>query len=388
MKLFQINDLRTLAERRQWPCVSLYLPTHRMGKDTRENPIRLRNAVGGAKDRLAQAGYPKDQIAEMLEPANDLIASRDFWLHQSSGLAVFAAPDFFEYYRVPLTLRDEVVVNDHFAIRQLIPLFTEDGRFFVLAMSQKHIRFFEATRTGIQDRVVPDMLKGIEDLRKYEVTEEYLQRHTIAPTTVAGGTGAIMTLHSSGTIADKSQYKADVQRYIHAVAKKLDKFLADDTAPLILAAVEYEQAFYRQENTYHYLLDAGIEGNPDGLNEDQIHHASWEIAEPHFAQAKRDSLAHFADLLNTGKTSDKIEQILPAAVHGRVRALYLRTDVPVWGRFDPKTSAVEVHDTPQEGDRDLLCLATIHVLRNKGIAYALHPEEMPTKNPHAAMFRY
>ncbi len=388
MKLFRINDLRMLAERRQWPCVSLFLPTHRMGKDTRENPIRLRNAVGGAKDRLTETGYPKDRIAEMLEPANDLIASREFWLHQSSGLAVFIAPGFFEYYRVPLKLHDDVVVADHFAVGQLVPLFTKDGRFYVLAMSPKHIRFFEATRTGIQERVVPDMLKNIEDLRKYDVTEEYLQGHTIAPTPGAGGAGATLMLHRYGTISDKAQYKADVQRYVHAVAQKLDRFLAGDDAPLVLAAVEYEQTLYRQECTYQYLLDAGIEGNPDGLNEDQVHHAAWEIVEPYFARARRDSFGRFSDLLNTGKTLDGIEQILPAAAHGRVHALYLRTDVPVWGRFDPKTSAVEVHETPQEGDRDLLCLATIHVLQNKGIAYALQKEEMPTKKPYVAMFRY
>lgn len=388
MKLFRINDLRAMAEQRQWPCVSLYLPTHRAGKDTRENPIRLRNAVGGAKDRLAQAGYPKDRIASLLEPLEDLLVSRDFWLHQSEGLAVFAAPGFFQYYRMPLKLRDDVVVTDHFAVRQLIPLFTEDGRFFVLAMSQKRVRFFEATRTGIQERVVPDMLKSIEDLRKYNVTDEYLHAHTIAPTTGTGGTGAVMTLHSYGTIADKAQYKADVQQYVHAVARKLDKFLADEAAPLVLASVEYEQAFFRQETEYRHLLEQGIEGNPDGYSDDQIHQAAWEIAEPHFAQAKWDSLKHFADLSNTGKTSDKIEQILPAALHGRVRTLYLRTDVPVWGRFDPKTSGVVVHDPAEEGDRDLLCLATIHVLQNRGTAYALNKEEMPTKNPHAAMFRY
>jgi len=388
MKLFRVNDLRALAEQRQWPCVSLYVPTHRAGKDTKENPIRLRNAVGGAKDRLAHAGYPKDRIAELLEPLDDMIVSRDFWLHQSDGLAMFVAPNFFQYYRVPLKLHDDVVVTDHFAVRQLIPLFTEDGRVFVLAMSQKRVRFFEATRTGVQERVLPDMLKSIEDLRQYSVTEEYLQGHTTGLAVGVGGTHGVMTLHSSGAIADKAQYKADVQQYVHAIARKLDKHLADETSPLIVAAVEYEQAFFRQETTYRHLLKEGIEGNPDGYSDDQIHDAAWKIAEPHFTQAKRDSLKHFADLLGTGKTSDRIEQILPAAVHGRVRTLYLQTDVPVWGRFDSKTSAVVVHSPAEEGDRDLLCLATINVLQNRGMAYALNKEEMPTKNPHAAMFRY
>lgn len=388
MKLFRVSDLRALAERRQWPCVSLFLPMHRTGrKDTRENPIRLKNAAGEARERLIAAGYPKDHAAEMLDPANDLIASRDFWLHQSDGLAVFATPDLFEYYRLPLTLRDEAVVADHFAIKQLIPLFTEDGRFYILALSQKHIRFFMATRTGIQEHPVPDMLKNIDDLRRLDETEEHLRGHSISPTPGAMGT-ATVALHSYGTAADKAADKADVQRYVQAVCRRLEKHLNGETAPLVLAAVEYEQAFYRQENTYPHLLARGVLGNPDGLNEDEIHQVAWETVEPHFAQARQISLGHFNDLSNTDKTSDKIEEILPAAANGRVRALYLRTDVPVWGRFDPATLAVEAHDAPRDGDTDLLCLAAIYVLQNKGTTYAVHKEDLPTDSPQAAMFRY
>ena len=83
---------------------------------------------------------------------------------------------------MPLTLRDDVVVADHFAVKQLIPLFTEDGRFYVLALSQKQVRFFVATRTGIQERAVPEMPKNIDDLRQFDETEERLHGHTIAPT--------------------------------------------------------------------------------------------------------------------------------------------------------------------------------------------------------------
>ncbi len=57
VRLFQIEDLRSLTERQQWPCISLYLPTHRAGrKETQEDPIRLKNAVAEAKEQLTQAG--------------------------------------------------------------------------------------------------------------------------------------------------------------------------------------------------------------------------------------------------------------------------------------------------------------------------------------------
>lgn len=385
MKLFQIDDLRTLAGPRQWPCISLYLPTHKAGKDTREDPIRLRNALGGAKERLAEGGYPRERTQEVLAPAEDLLNSRDFWLHQGQGLAVFLGPDFFRYYRVPLPLKDDVIVSDHYSVKQLIPLFSEDGRFFVLALSQGEVRFFEGTRRSIQERDVPDMLKSIDDLKQYDAVEEHLQGHTM-DMTARGRTD--VKFHGQGNIADRAKYKAEVERYVQIVGRKLDKHLNGEKAPLVVAAVEYEQAFYRQAASYQNILEHGIDGNPDGWDEGQIHESAWEIVEPYFAESRRVSLTHFGDLSNTGKTSEAIEEILPAALNGRVRTMYLRTDVPVWGTFNPETGEVEVHESRQPGDSDLLDLATVYVLQNRGFLYALHSEDMPSDKPQAAMFRY
>jgi hypothetical protein len=386
MRLFQIDDLRALAERRQWPCVSLYLPTHRAGrKETQEDPIRLKNAVAEARERLAEAGYPKDSITTLLEPASRLVTSRDFWLHRADGLALFLAPEFFQFYRVPLKLQDEVVVADHFAVKQLIPLFSEDGRFYVLALSQKRIRFFEATRSSIQERVLPDMLRSIADLKQYDEAQEQLQSHTLGS---AGAAGTSIIFHGQGAIADKAIYKADVRGYVNIVCKRLEKYLDGQTAPLIVAAVEYEQSFYRQANSYHNLMEEGIVGNPDGLGDEQIHRAGWEIVEPHFGEARHISLKHFADLSNTDKATDKLEEILPAACHGRVRTLFIQTQTRTWGKFDAAKSSIEIHDSPAQDDVDLIDLATVCVLQNKGMIYALPRDQMPTDAFQAAIFRY
>ena len=348
MRLFQIDDLRALVERNQWPCVSLYLPTHRAGRqETREDPIRLRNAVGRAAERLAAAGYPKDDIARLLEPAASLVTSQDFWLERADGLAVFITPGLFQYYRVPLTLQDEVAVADHFSIKQLIPLFSEDGRFYVLALSQKRIRFYEATRTSIQERAVPEMPKSIDDLRQFDEAQAQLQGHTMALAGTAGRTNIVF--HGQGNIADKATYKAEVMQYVTAVCKKLEKYLDGQTAPLVVAAVEYEQAFYREANSYHNLLEEGVLGNPDGLNDGQIHRAAWEVVEPHFTEARRTILGHFADLSNTDKTSDRLEKILPAACHGRVRTLFIETQARTWGLFDAEKSLCRDSQKPGPG---------------------------------------
>jgi len=343
--------------------------------------------VAEAKEQLAEAGYPKDAVAELLAPAARLITSHDFWLERADGLALFLAPDLFQYYRVPLKLQDEVVLADHFTVKQLIPLFAEDGRFYILALSQKQIRFFEATRTSVQARSVPELLKSIDDLRQFDEAQAQLQGHTMVPTGRARRTDIMF--HGQGNIADKTTYKAEVVDYINAVCKKVERYLDGQTAPLVLAAVEYEQAFYRENNSYHHLLEEGILGNPDDSDEGQIHQAAWKIVEPHFAAGRRLSLQHFADLSNTNKTSTRLADILPAACHGRVRTLFFPTQAArAWGTFDGPTGAVAIHDTPAEGDVDLIDLAAVCVLQNKGMLYALPREQMPAQSNIAALFRY
>jgi hypothetical protein len=385
MQLLQIRDLRELVEHRERPCVSIYLPTHRTGRDTLEDPIRLKNAISEARDRLDDAGYSKERASAVLDRAVDLIPSQDFWLHQSDGLAVFLSPDLFRYYRLPLRVQDEVVVTDHFSIKQLVPLFAEDGRFYVLTLSQKRVRLFEATRLGIRETPVPDMLKNIDELKQYDVVEENLQAHTMAMTQTAKTN---LVFHGQGNIADKATYKDELVEYVRAISRTLERYLGAATAPLLLAGVEYERSFYRQVNSYHNLLDDGIVGNPDELDVKEIHEAAWRVVEPFFAQARHVSLSHYADLSRTGKTSDDVATILPAAYHGRIRTLFLLKNARLWGKFDTDTLSLETHDSPEQGDADLIDLATVQVLQHQGMLYALDKEEMPTENPVAAMFRY
>ena len=114
---------------------------------------------------------------------------------------------------------------------------------------------------------MPDMLRSIADLKQYDEAQEQLQSHTLGS---AGAAGTSMIFHGQGAIADKATYKADVRGYVNIVCKRLERYLDGQTAPLVVAAVEYEQSFYRQVNSYHNLLEEGIAGNPEGLDDKDI----------------------------------------------------------------------------------------------------------------------
>ena len=96
----------------------------------------------------------------------------------------------------------------------------------------------------------------------------------------------------------------------------------------------------------------------------------------------------YRELLGTGRTSNDIEQILPAANEGRVETLLVSLESQSWGVVDAETGAVHLHDSCEAGDEDLLDTAAVLTLSQRGTVYALNRDEMPSGAPIAAVFRY
>src|SRR4051794_14532511 len=136
-------DLKQLVEPRQGPCVSLFMPMHVTDRDATEDPIRLRELADEAEKKLVDRGLRRDEAGKLLTPMRDLLQDIPAWQHRGRSLAFFAAQGFARSFHVAGKLPASVEVNDHFCVLPLLPLVTDEERFFVLALSQNAVRFFE-----------------------------------------------------------------------------------------------------------------------------------------------------------------------------------------------------------------------------------------------------
>src|SRR3546814_1187328 len=65
------------------------MPTHVAGRETVQDPVRLKNMLAEAERRLVDdGGMRRPDAAEILKPGHLLVDDPDFWRHQSTGLAV------------------------------------------------------------------------------------------------------------------------------------------------------------------------------------------------------------------------------------------------------------------------------------------------------------
>jgi hypothetical protein len=380
MQVLSHSEFKQLSQSASDCSISIYLPTHIAGPEIRQDPIRLKNLLNEAESRLLQAEMDDHDVKEMLTPGFDLLENDRFWRHQSHGLALFFTPGSMRFYRLPLAFESLVVINNRFHLKPLLPLFFSDRYFYILALSQNQVRFFQATRYRISEVDLQDVPTSLEEALQYDDPEEQLQFHT------GGGDGSEPTYHGQGvgTTDDKNA----IRRFLAKVSQGLHAYLHKETAPLVLASVNYLQPIYHDVNDYPHLMEQGVSGNPDTLQPNELREAAWDQVSNLVEQSHRQAMQQYHTLVGTGQASDRLSELLAAAGRGQVDVLFVAADAHCWGQFDPQSEYLEQHDHPQLDDHDLLDLAAVQTYLQGGSVYLLPQDDMPTGAPAAAVYRY
>lgn len=384
MNLLTINELTELATESHSTCVSIYTPMERLGAETLQNPIRFKNLMREAESQLIEAGMTEQEARNLLQPAQEL-DSYDFWQHQNDGLAILISPNQVRYYCLPIAFPELVVVSDRFHIKPLLQLFSGDGQFYLLALSQNQIRLFQGTRYSVSEIELTDMPTSLAEALKYDDPEKNLQFHTETSQVGASQGDRAAMFHGHG--AGKEDHKTNLLRYFRKVNDGLQSYLEQQQAPLVLAGVDYLLPIYQEANTYAHLLPEGITGNPEELKPEELHEKVWHLVQPHFEQARETAISQYRELQGTGKTASEIEQVVSAAYYQRVDALLVLVGQQIWGSFDPEANTVHIHPEPEAGDEDLLDLAALHTMMNGGMVYTVE-DTVPEESPVAAILRY
>lgn len=384
MKPLSRAELEALMARREGLCASIYAPMVKAGPETQQNPIRFKNLLRRAQDGLEERGWSPKDAERFLQPAAELLHDSPFWQHQDDGLAVFLAEGFFRHHLLPLEVRELAVIEDRFHLKPLLPLLSGDGRFYVLALSQKHVRLLEATRHSVREVDLGDLPTSLNDALGYEVEESHLQYHT--GTRTGGEKNRSPVYHGHGGGEDDA--KAEILKFFNLLDDGVGSLLGDRREPMVLAGVEFLFPIYREAADYPHLADGGVPGNPDELNDEVLRDRAWPLVEPVFRRGQEEAEARFRELLGTGQASAQLEEVVTAAYDGRVESLFVALGTRRWGRFDPESRQVVLAEGNGPGTEDLVDAAAIQSVLKGGAVFAVEADQVPEGGPVAAVFRY
>lgn len=388
MDLITRNVLKQLATTNSDLCVSLFMPTKHVEAELSQNAIRYKNLIKDARHQIKDQADSSQTVNALLNPLEALLDRTSFWQRLSEGLAVFATPTAFDVYRLPLEFDELVMTGRRFHLKPLFPVFASNNQYYLLALSQNQVKLYQGTHTNISEIDAREIPKSLIEVLFYEDPEKSLQHH--AGNIVGGRHDSVFHGQGRQDEDQRSRPQDQLRRFFREVDEGVQQTLHEEEAPLILAGVDYYLPIYREVNGYKHLIDdAIVAGNPDHLSAGDLHEKAWPIIEAQLLEAQTASIDAFQAQIGQGRlASEDLKEIIPAAYFSRVETLFVPIGEHTWGRYDPDSNEVHLHETYQPGDDDLLDLAAVHTYLNGGTVHALRRETMPTEAPLAATFRY
>lgn len=387
MDRFTSSDLKELMNTFDGVCVSIYMPTEKIGDEKKQDPIRLKNLLRKAEEMRLLIDIRPVELRRILLPAHDLLDDALFWQHQDQGLALFLTSSGMRLFRLPIRFDEEVTVAEHFQIKPLLPLFTTNGYFFILLLGLGRVRLLQCSRYSMGEIDLKGMPSGFDQfLGLHEPDTDYSHRTQASPTSFMGSRPEVF--HGFG--AESNYRKPEILGYFQNINDRLWEVLHDERAPLVPAGDEYLLPIYREANTYPHVTEVGIMKDPEGLSNEDLLDAAWEIVQPQFLKAQQDAEMKY-QLLSSKKSSrasEDLPEIVLAARNGRVDTLFVALDAHKWGWFDPETLRIEVAEEPATGTEDLLDIAAAQTYLNRGSVYAMNPSRLPGQSCASAIFRY
>jgi hypothetical protein len=365
-------------------CVSIYMQTHRTGVEVNEQRDQtiFKNYLQQVTTSLKQKNIDQAIIDKIIAPGYALINDAKFWSNMSAGLAVFIAEDFFKYIKMPEAPTAELLVNSSFFLKPLVNSMTVKEYFYLLVISKKQAKVFKADNFGITLVEIPEMPNGVEDVVHFEEKDD----KTLFRTDTAGaGKGASYHGHGSGTPDEKEH----LSLYLEEVDETLwEEVLHNDTAPLLLAGVEYLLPIFKSVSGYKNIWPEVLKGSHEHDDLNSLYTEARALMEPWFRERTLKALTNYGNQSATALTSPIAEDVIPAAHYGRVWHLFVRPNEHIWGTFDEKNNELRIHESKQDDDECLIDKAVIKTILNGGDVHFLSREDMPEDTSMAALMRY
>jgi hypothetical protein len=373
------TELQELLRQNSELCVSLFMPTYRTsGSDRRQGPTQLENLLACAAEELLKRGLRRLDAESVLSAPRALAKDTSFWQNGlADGLAVFASREFFRAYKVPLPLAEKLFVDDRFHVTPLLPLYSGDTRFYILALSQNEVRLLEGNRHDVQELAPKGLPKNIVNaLQKVEPMQSragnlHDDRHD-------------QLGHGSG----QELVRQRLERYFRELDGNLLNLIGGDQAPLVLAGVERNVAIYRGVSSYKKIADGFIDANPELLSNKQLHAEALKIIEPYFRKQEEIARHQLEKLGGSDRVSTDPAEIVTAAQNGRIDSLFLKHGVELWGLFDRANNETRLHNVRENGDQELASLAAEQTFLNGGAVFFCDGDHTPRETPMTALLRY
>lgn len=272
----ELNELQAFS---QDNCLSIYIPLLDTSDASNSNRIKLKNLLREAKTALLAAGVHPSDVDKTLRPVHHLLKNRELWPPRHDSLALFMHPKLFRYYHIPTQDTPRLLsVETGFNLEPLIKIINNNRQYFVLALSHKNVRIYEANRYDLKQLHLKDFPTDMKQALNIDEYPDWLETHSVALGGLTSGDERVSEgFHGQYNVRQTD--KDMLLEFFRLIDHSLHSLLRDKKSPLIIIGVEYLLPIYRQANSSSYLVKGGLVGNFEKSDLEIIHAKTWAYLE-------------------------------------------------------------------------------------------------------------
>ena len=298
-------DIKDMLKEKGKTCISIIVPTHRLGSDRQGDHLEMERAVLAAKHAVQYE--PK-----LLEAIDDLVGEIDF-NHNKEGVGLFISPNIKKLVQFPFPVTKKIVIAKYFFLQDLIYIQNYREDYYLLDISKKEISLFHG---------VMDLLEEIRDDNfPHEITEEY---EYSKPSQSSSDSGYA---HVKGFEKDKSiLQQMRVKKIFHEMDRSLIKYLGTKNTALILCGSTKSVDLYKSVSRYSDNIIAIISNNFQYTAIHDMELSAWLQVQSHVNEQKLKLIDGFKEKIGEGLGVYGIEETWRAAREGRGLELLVEKD--------------------------------------------------------------
>lgn len=365
------NDLLHLTSVQDGPCISIYVP--KMPDQTLqleyEALVRRASHLLLFDDRTSLRNSLLD-ILNKFNPAEHF-SSRD------QGLALFVNKHWSGYFLTGHELPSKTVVADTFHLKPLLDDLQGTHIYHILVITGDEAVLLHCD-SGNCTEVHTFLLhhgqhsssihwKHLDESETAQLP--YLQSQT-------RGRG----------LQDNKYKRKSVKLFLKWIEAKINKEPGYKSTPLYVFTADVLFQSYK-EITGHPQpvfckmdISAGVPRIEALLHQANLH------VQKSISQQKAVSSKTVGELAREKKVVDDLFKISKAAIGGKVKTLFLRDNIEIWGHFRRKSGEITFHEKQLDSkDDDILDDIACEVIRHGGEVVVLTGKEMPSPSPAAAI---
>jgi hypothetical protein len=282
------NNLQKLKEVKSDCCVSILLTTHRTPPGNEKDDIVLKNLVREAETRL-KAECDRENAKIITEKIHQLASEIDY-RYNLEGLGLFVSQEIAEYIRVPINIKNQVVIGNNFATRDLVRALEEDPNYFILVLSRERARLIQAWA----DKETREVKDGFPKENSYTVPNE-------------------------GNLINKET--SLVLDFFTHVDEELQK---DEDLPVFICTDEPNYAEYMKVARRKETVAGFIPGNKDSENACDIIDDVWPVVKKWNEEKNQQKLTELSNAVGAQLFLTDFTQIWRAINEGRGTTLFVK----------------------------------------------------------------